>query len=212
MKFKTFKLQNGNFSFEQNILKKAFNFLIHRNEEVSIFSQTKLSDHIQHIVFHIPDEYITGTKKGGIEATQPFSQFINLFVVDKIVFIEEIRKNYTSLIIEALKSNFSISLEECILDTQLILDCIDYYDGNIKQLDLTDKSGDFIDGMENTDLLNTSNFSSNYEIDSIAIQTNRENSNDFISLYRKGILITDSSSEVRIFKLFRFIGEKLGKY
>lgn len=213
MKFKTFKIHNGNFSFEQNILKKAFNFLIHRNEDISIFSHNKLTSHIEHIVFHIPDEYITGTKKGGIEASQPFSQFINLFAVDKTVFIEDIRKNYTSLITENLKTKYSITLNECVLENNLILACLNHYNGNIKQLDLTDRiNQDIIDGIENIDLLKTSDFNTKYEIESIAFQATKESSCEFISLYKSGKIVTDSSTETQILELFEFIGDQIGKY
>lgn len=212
MKFKIFKLQDGNFSFERNILKKAFHFLMHRTEEISVFSQTKLSDHIEHIVFHIPDEYITGTKKGGIESTQHFSQFINLFVIDnKVVFIEEIKKNYTKLILENLNSQFAISLKECIIETQIMKDCIEHYNGNVKQLDVTDKHGDIVDGTEVIHLLPNNSFASEYEIESVAFQVRKVDSNDLISLYRNGRIITDSSSERRIFELFDFVGDKIGE-
>lgn len=198
MKFQVYTIGNKNISFEQGIIQKAFNFLINRNEEISIFSHNKINDSIHHIVFHIPDEHISGTKKGGIDTKLPFSQFINAFIINKVLFIEVIRKNYLEIITEFLTEKYKFNISNYTFNTLFIKKCYENFEGIIKQLDLSTIDEDIIDnGIEMLKDNDLTKLAPKYVVDFIAFQPN--NNNSLISLDKKGITNVNSNNETFIF-------------
>lgn len=204
MKFQVYTIENKNISFEQGFIKKAFNFLVNRNEDISIFNHNTINDNIHHIVFHIPDEHISGTKKGGIDTHLPFSQFINAFIIKNVLFIEVIRKNYLGIITKFLEEKYKFKISINKFDTEFIKKCYKPYEGIVKQLDLSTDDGDIIDdGIEKLKDNDLTKLASNYIVNFIAFQPLK--TNYLISLDENGITGLNSNNESFIFEWLKHL-------
>lgn len=186
MKFKVYRFNENDISLQTNLIKKAFNFLINKNEDISIFSNLEIKDNMRHIVFHISDEHISGTKKGGIDTQIPFSQFINTFLINNKIFIEIVKENYINLIVDYFKSQYKLTAIETTLNNDVINTVLKNYAGIIKQVDISTFDGDIVDWDVISNELDMDQILGQYVIEFIAFEM-KNNPESFVSLTNKGI-------------------------
>ncbi|MGD7052134.1 hypothetical protein [Sutcliffiella horikoshii] len=191
MKFTLYKLNSKNYPFKQSALKKTFKLFSKNDDEISLFNSTYINDGHYHVVFHLSDEHVSSTKKGGIALTVPFSQYINAFVIEDTFFLESNNKNYTRLIKNYVEKEYDIKLEQFIFNNDYIISLLSLTNGYVKKIetsDINEESETFhgltieeIEGISKTKEITFINFlfgnvfiSVNNETKSISINTKDE--------------------------------------
>lgn len=201
MNFVIFKLDTKTFPFQKNLISKGWKLFSKKDEEISIFNIAKISNDSYHIVFHISDEYISSTRKGGNESILPFSQYINAFLNKKFLFIENINKNYLNLIKEFIYKEYNVNSSFFTFNNHIILSIVNITNGLIKKLEYIDQDEeDFeaenINIEELNEIINDGN-----KIDYINYLSN----NTFISIQRNSKISINSDNEERLLELIETI-------
>ncbi|GGN55048.1 hypothetical protein [Oceanobacillus indicireducens] len=198
MNFTLHKLKAESFPKQKGIIKKSWQLFSKKEEDVSLFNWNEIEKNKFHIVFHISDEYISRTKKGGNEKVLPFSQYINAFLIEDNFFIETNNKNYLSLIINFLKTEHKLDPISMEIDNELLLEIIKQTNGFLKKFEyVNDEDNDFFEeNLKYETLIKILNTPGNeFEFVNFLYK------NTFISIYRNGKISINSNDEDELLQI-----------
>ena len=201
MKFKLLEIDYKEFPFKKNALQRTWKLFSKQEETVSLFNWTKIHPNTYHIVFHIPDEHVSRTRKGSFEWTVPFSQYINAFLVNGLFFLEYYNNSYTNLIKEFIEEEYDVIPKPVKLNNTKTLSILKNTNSFIKKVELIDKEGEEFErnSLQYEDIDNLA------QTNEISFTTFLHNST-FLSLNKeKSILSVNSDVEEEIVEIIEVI-------
>ncbi|WP_270619775.1 hypothetical protein [Paenibacillus macerans] len=136
MKFTLFSVDAGSdFTKTKHLIK----FL--SDDELSIFHYVDFNEYLTHVVFHLKDEYLFGTKKSGNQVHMPVNQYINAFFDKRsnLVFLELINEKYCDEVLKFLGVE-GIKLHKYTITNNLIIGVLEKLKGFVKSVDVTDEN------------------------------------------------------------------------
>lgn len=181
--FSFFKLNNTLLGSKKN-----------ENEEIQVFHYNELDENLIHVVFHIKDEYLVGTRRIGAQANLPFSQYINSFIFTKnnYMLIEETYEKYLNDIIGYIKNHCQELLNRKSLSNIHFKKFLNSVNGTIKKIEYEDENEymhqfNCINELEFNQVVSNEKFS----IDFLTIQKE----DTFISISRSGKVSFNTNEE-----------------
>ncbi|MEC1373364.1 hypothetical protein P9D39_03440 [Heyndrickxia oleronia] len=204
MNFALFKFDNKNFHFQNSEKKKTWKLFSKKDDDVSLFNSTKISPKTYHIVFHISDEYIGGTKKGGEELKLPFSQYVNSFLTNNILFVENIQTNYVELIKKFIIDEYGETPRQIIFENNNFVEIIQRTNGFVKKLEYIDENDNDIE-MESLEISELDKLENNWTIDYVNFLSN----STFLSLKKQGKLSINSNDEEKLLNIIEVISSAI---
>lgn len=205
MKFTMFKFKHNNFPFQESTLKKTWKLFSKKDEDITLFNWTKISSNSYHIVFHISDEYFSGTQKGGEKLKLPFSQYFNTFLINDVLYIETTNKNYLEVIKDFIENEYKIEPLPLKLENKVFTNVIRKTDSYVKKLEYINNQGEEFND-ESPTLNSIHNISDENYIEFI----NFLSGNTFISLRREGVLSINTKDEDELLNIIEVLTNEIG--
>lgn len=172
-----------------------------QHEDVELFHFNEIELNMFHIVYHLKDEYLVGTKRAGKQINLPFTQFINcFFFLDSNYFLmEEVLKEYQNDVIDHIKKKTGVSIDNQQLTNGQFLAIQTELDGFIKKVEYKDEENDYyLDSISSQKL---QELSDEYTLDRLTILIEDQ----FLSIYQSGKISVDNSDEAYLIKFTRNI-------
>jgi len=173
-----------------------------RHEDVELFHFNEIELNMFHIVYHLKDEYLVGTKRVGNQMHLPFTQFVNcFFFLDSNYFlIEEVLKEYQSDVTNHIQKKTNVTIERQILENDKLLEIQTNLNGFIKKVEYKDEDDDdyYLDAVSSEKLRELAD---DYTLDRLTMLIE----NQFLSVYHNGKISVDNSSENYLIKFTRDI-------
>ncbi len=203
MRFKIFKTKNAIHFKELSNIKRSF---VSENEELSLFHYFEVEKDLFHVVMHINDEYLLGTKKSGNYMNVPFSQYINCFFLknSKYFFIEDVGDAYIKDLIAYFTDKTGVTFESFIMTNHQIEKLISQFDAVIKKVEYQDEYEEYFD-YENPSHDEFISYNNELQIDYISILCD----SNFISIYKESKVSVDNSDQEYIINFVKEVAHGL---
>jgi|GEM_PF-2923145 len=189
------------------IAKEKTSFL--PKQDINIFHINKINNSMIHIVFHIPDEYHIGTKRGGSYLNVPFSQYVNTFLFKNSSYflMEYIEENYIKELSNYIKKKTNADIFRVAMDNNLFNKLVSSLPGFIKQVEFIDENGDeqIIESLT-IDKFHNYCIDNKYTLEYILLNVDQQ----FISMDKNGKISVDNSDEKYLIKFTEVIVNALG--
>ncbi|MGD6834272.1 hypothetical protein ACQCT5_19010 [Sutcliffiella halmapala] len=170
-----------------------------KHEDIELFHFNEIEKDMFHIVYHIKDEYLVGTKRVGNQMNLPFTQFINcfFFLESNFFLLEEVLEEYQKDLAEHIEQKANVSIQRVAIDNSQFLSVYTSLTGFIKKLEYKNEEEDFyLDSVSEEIFKNIVN---EYTLDRLTMSVDGQ----FVSIYSNGRISVDNSDEIYLIKFTR---------
>ncbi|RYI26644.1 hypothetical protein EVU96_19970 [Bacillus infantis] len=173
-----------------------------KHEDIELFHFNEIEQEMFHIVYHIKDEYLVGTKRVGNQMNLPFTQFINcfFFLESNHFLVEEVLEEYQKDVTLHIQQKANVTIQRKDIINDHFLSIYTSLSGFIKKLEYIDEDeNDFnLDSVGNEKFRKIIN---QYKVDRLTMSVDEQ----FVSIYSKGRISVDNSDENYLIKFTRKI-------